>query len=338
MPTRELPEARLSIRLLWPFVRVTGVDPEGVSMLAKEGIGPLELANPDTRVRHATIMKLLASAISRTRDPALGIKAGERFEAGDLNPLNFAARSCATLREAILCSARYMHLANEAARVTLDEEGDLAVWRWQIIDGVEQLPAANDFVMVCASRFSELHAGPVNPLLEVHFMHESPTDTAAYQRVFGDAKLKLGMPHNALVVPRSGLDLPMSQANAGVHAAFELYAQEVSKRVQPGDVSGKVRDLVIAHLRGGELSMEAIARRLAMSVATLRRRLEHEGTTHSDIVDAVRKDLARRYLGDQQLAITEVAFLLGYSNVTAFHKAFKRWMAMTPAEFRARGS
>jgi AraC-like DNA-binding protein len=76
-----------------------------------------------------------------------------------------------------------------------------------------------------------------------------------------------------------------------------------------------------------------------MSVATLRRRLGDEGTTHSELLDEVRRELAAKYLGDMSLAISEVAFLLGFSHVTAFYKAFRRWSnGVTPAEFRAQST
>ena len=90
------------------------------------------------------------------------------------------------------------------------------------------------------------------------------------------------------------------------------------------------------HLAAGDVSMADMARRTAMSVATLRRRLAEEGTSHSQLLDDVRRELAERYLSDRSLAISEVAFLLGFSHVTAFYKAFRRWSrGPTPAAFRA---
>jgi AraC-like DNA-binding protein len=75
-----------------------------------------------------------------------------------------------------------------------------------------------------------------------------------------------------------------------------------------------------------------------MSVATLRRRLEEESITFSGIVDDVRQGLSKQYLGDQALSVTEIAFLLGFSSVTAFGRAFKRWTGVSPVAFRAKAS
>jgi AraC-like DNA-binding protein len=81
--------------------------------------------------------------------------------------------------------------------------------------------------------------------------------------------------------------------------------------------------------------MEVTAQRLAMSVATLRRRLEEEHATFSGIVDELRRQLAEGYLRDDQPTVSEVAFLLGFSDVAAFGRAFKRWHGISPTEFRA---
>jgi AraC-like DNA-binding protein len=97
-----------------------------------------------------------------------------------------------------------------------------------------------------------------------------------------------------------------------------------------------VREIVFARLRTGQSTMDSVAAAMAVSVATLRRRLAEEGTTHSEILDGVRRDLAMLYLSDSRMPIREIAFLLGYAQAKAFHNAFRRWTAgRTPADYRA---
>jgi len=88
-------------------------------------------------------------------------------------------------------------------------------------------------------------------------------------------------------------------------------------------------------LQGGNPAAETIAEHLHMSVRTLARRLAEEDTSHKALLDELRSDLARRYLSDAGLAISEVAFLLGFSEPSAFHRAFKRWTGQTPRQFRS---
>lgn len=318
-------------------MRVTGASPSDIQILQREGITLRDFANPDTRISHRAVMELLEATVKRTEDPCLGLRAGERFEVGDFDALEYAARSCATLRDAIECGGRYMYLMHGAQESRLVEDDELAAWELRVTDDVPQPRAANDFALTSAVAFARRYTGERNVLRAVHFRHSEPTSMSEYARIFDGAEIKLGTRHNALVFTREHLNAPMSHAHAGLQAAFEMHASTMLERLRRADgIGGRVRQLLVEQLRAGDVSMGSIARTLAMSVATLRRRLGDEGTSHSEILDDVRRELAERYLSDMSLAISEVAFLLGFSHVTAFYKAFRRWSAgVTPAEFRA---
>jgi AraC-like DNA-binding protein len=330
-------ERRLSIRLSWPYARVAGSDREELAILEREGIGMAEFADPDTRLRHRVVIELLEHAVRRTGDPALGLRAAEQLEPGDLDVLEHVARTCSTLREAIECWARYACLMNEAADVSIEEGPELAKVCWRINDGVPQPAAANDFVTASTLALWRRLTGVERLAVEIHFTHARATDPAAYARVFG-VPLRFGMPYNATLVRRETLELPLLRADRGLHAAYELHARTLLERLRGQDgVAARARELVVSQLSHGDVGMESVARKLAMSVATLRRRLDEAGTSHREIVDRERHQLALRYLQDPRLATSEVAFLLGFSHVTALHKAFKRWTGgLTPAEYRAR--
>jgi AraC-like DNA-binding protein len=283
------------------------------------------------------MMELLAASLERTGDPRIGLLAGEALEPGDLDVLEYAARSCPTQRDAIQCANRYMVLMHGGQNGVLREDGDLAVWELQNTDDVARPAASNDFALTAAVTFARRYTGVRSPLHSVHFQHALATDATAYERIFDGAPVYLGMPHNALIFPREQLDLPMLQANPGFKTAFEEHAASLlAKLKQSSGVSGRVRDLLSEHLHTGDVSMQDVARKLAMSVPTLRRRLASEGTTHSELLDSLRRELAAMYLGDPTLSISDVAFLLGFARVPAFYRAFGRWFeGQTPTEFRA---
>src|SRR5579883_1447299 len=154
MALAPLRERRKAARLLWPFLRVAGATPAAAEALAREGIAPCDLARPDTRIPHRAVMSILDAWIAGTGDEAIGLRAGQGVEPGDLEVVEYAARSCATLREAIHCAARYVHLVDEAAKISLLEHEDRALWRVRVDDGVPQSRASNDFVVACAARFA----------------------------------------------------------------------------------------------------------------------------------------------------------------------------------------
>jgi AraC-like DNA-binding protein len=335
--TVERREATISLRLLIPFLRLTGASPGDVPLLVREGISLAYFAAPCARIRHGVAMELLASAVHQLNDPALGLRAAELVEAADLDVLEFALASCATLRQAIATTARFMPLMHGAQESSLVEHGSLATWELRILDRVCQPPAANDFVLACAVLFAKRYTGRCDALRTVRFRHHSPTDSAWYARLFHGARLEFGARHNSIVFAREYLDAPMSHAHAGLQQAYAMHAETMLEQVRRGEgVTGRVRVLLTEHVGTRPVSMGKIARLVAMSVPTLRRHLAEEGSSFSEIYDEVRQATAQRFLNDRSMPIRTIAEVLGYSHVSAFYKAFRRWSPqVTPWEYRA---
>jgi AraC-like DNA-binding protein len=328
-------EHTISARLIVPFLEVTGSHPMQLTRLQTRGIGLADLANPEQRVSCRVAGELLREAVAASGDATLGLKAGEAIDPLDVTTL--AARSCATLRDAIACVQRFMALSDESLRAQLVEEGTRAIWRsWHTED--LDLPAINDFTL--ASACALIRACTMQPLvlLEVHFKHRVASDSATYARVFAGAEIKLGMPCNALVFRRSALDQVLTRAHPGLQTAFEARASSLLRRLQsPANVTERVQQVTAAQWRAGEASMSSVARELGVSVATLRRHLQREGIGFSDIDEEVRRGLAEDQLSNTDMPVSEVARSLGFSHAAAFYRAFRRWFAgMTPTELRAR--
>jgi AraC-like DNA-binding protein len=326
----------VSIRLVWPYARLAAMYPGALATLSKIGLGPAEYANPDTRLALWDAIDLLETSVESSGDPALGLRAGELIEPGDFDVLEYAARSCTTLREAIGCVSRYVRLLSDAAEISLIESGRHATLRYRLDDPTEPPPAANDFVIALLLTHARRHTGIEDLASEIHFRHGPTAYLGEYRRVFG-TEVTFHASHNAIVFERARLATPMLRANPRVSAAFELQVRHLLERQEVfRTVRGRVREIVFADLSQGDITMEGVARKLGMSVATLRRRLEEEGTRFSEIVETLREELARQYLRERRHATSEVAFLLGFADVISFHKAFKRWTGQTPHEFRAR--
>lgn len=328
-------KAEVSVRLLWPFARVFGATPALLEGLREAGVQAADFANPDTRLPHRTVIALLNSTIAGTGDPALGLKAGLGSEPGDLDVLEYAARARPNVKEAIECLGQYFRLLHDSATLTLSEDGDRVLWSFRTTDDVPQPAAANDFILSAMIAFLR-RAAPTCPApLLVRLAHAAPGHATEYSRYF-DCPLEFGASGNALVFSSAAMRAPMRHAHPQLARAFASRAERLLAELQRGDgVSGRVRDLV-AQRGVATVTMKSAARRLGMSVATLRRRLEAEGTSFSEIVDGVRRSFAVRHLQEGSTTISEVAFLTGFSNVGSFHRAFKRWTGLAPATYRSR--
>jgi AraC-like DNA-binding protein len=121
------------------------------------------------------------------------------------------------------------------------------------------------------------------------------------------------------------------------HTVLKERAEEVMARLPAGNgVPLEIRRVLMSHIARGEPQIESVARELRTSARSLQRRLAAAGTSYQELLDSARREAATRYLEDRQLSIGGVAYLLGYSEPAAFHRAFKRWTGTTPQEFRRR--
>jgi AraC-like DNA-binding protein len=331
-----LPEAGVSTRVVRPIVAgllMFGADVEAA--LAEVKLDAKTLADPDARVPHRAAVTLWTLAVERTGELGFGLRVAEAMDLGRFEVQGYAFLSSANLGEGIERVIRYHRLNHDAAMLTLRREGSQAIYRHELPGGHQLPAAAAQFVigvMVLGSRAATQSDVPIE---EVRFVHDAPPDLSDYARVFG-VPVRFSCEHNEVVFSAAALDLPHAKADPGLAMVLDQHASACLAALPRVDtLVDRVRTLLAKELQGGNPSADTTADALGMSTRTLARRLKAEGTSHKEVLDELRAALARRYLGDASLAISEVAFLLGFSEPSAFHRAFKRWTGQTPAEFRS---
>jgi AraC-like DNA-binding protein len=172
--------------------------------------------------------------------------------------------------------------------------------------------------------------------LEVRFRHPAPADVTAHRAFFG-APVSFGCELDELAFTLEQLALPLPKADLQLGEYLRRTASDaLSARGSQEDLESKLRELLARDLQSGVCDVRAVARRLATSERTLRRRLEEKGLTFRDVLDATRRDLAKGYLRDRRIPLSEVTFMLGFSEPSAFHRAFRRWTGMTARAWRDR--
>jgi len=134
---------------------------------------------------------------------------------------------------------------------------------------------------------------------------------------------------------REAAEKPLVTANRELAAANDRIAVDYLARLQRDDLLSRVKVAVLDHLPSGAPSDEDVARALHLSTRTLQRKLRDQGTTFSDTVGAVRRELAEAYVRDRTLTLTEIGYLLGFGDTSSFSRAFKRWTGAAPSSYRA---
>jgi AraC-like DNA-binding protein len=167
----------------------------------------------------------------------------------------------------------------------------------------------------------------------VSFTHD-PDDVSEYAHVLR-CPVETGAAWNGWALPKTDLVLPLRRRDPALRRWLERRAVDLLARLPAStDLRDEVRHALATQMTAGDMSIDAVARRLITAPRTLQRRLAQTGTSFDALRDDARKRAAELYLSDATLSITEIAYLLGYSEPTGFHRAFRRWHGTTPEAFR----
>jgi AraC-like DNA-binding protein len=333
-------EATIATSLLIDFLGFLGrrgLAADSVCSAAR--IDPGWLDEPDARVPAAAMERLWAVAEQLTGDPDLGLHSAESYNPGALSIVGYVILSCRTAGQALERLACYAPLLNEGLQVTLDHAQGRTTCSFGAADGLDSFllrtprQAVETLAAGIVTTLGRLATRALMPLA-VDFRHAAPPATAVHTRLLGPV-VRFGQPANAVVYDSVSLETGMLSADPALLEVFEGDARRrLDQLGSRGAVSARVQRIVFGRLKGEVPSLAAVASELAMSERSVQRSLSEEATSYRDIVDAVRKDLALTHLARPGASATDVAFLLGFSEPSAFTRAFRRWTGASPSQFR----
>ncbi len=314
------------------YLRSLNVDVD--AFLHSLGVDPASVQAPDARVPVETYLFIQESAAKLVDDPCFGLHMGEFAEAGSWSILGYLMMNCRTLGEAFEKSGRYSRIIGNLieARAELGPTTVTAVFFTP-----PHAPAMSrhcfDSTFASSVRMMRTLTGqPLNPRA-VAFIYPEPSARAEYDRVFG-CPVRFGQKHNALTLDLSLANTPIRLANPALLEHFEKYAQDFLAQLERPDATTRaVTRLILARLDDEALSLDTVAREMAVSPRTLQNRLEAEGVVFSDLLRDIRQRLAQQYLR-QNYSVEQITYLLGFSEPSVFRKAFKKWSGVTPREYR----
>jgi AraC-like DNA-binding protein len=317
-----------------------GVD--AVALAAAAGFDPSLADDPDARIPLEVETRLWDEAARRSGDSAFGLHTAALIRPGMFDVLDYAIRTAPTLRAALDRLARYNRLVHDTATFRVSDDGQTTrVEHALAVPGQRQSRHAAEFTLAAIAVFAQQLAGAPLRVRRVDLAHPAPGEdhVAEHARVFGVVP-QFGTPVNALDLDRGQLLAALPAADPSLSRVIERHAEALlAARPEPreGWTHRVRRRLADAFAREqADVSLPAVAAALRVAERTLQRWLADEGTSFDALVDDARRELAHRYLADRGISIAEVAYLLGYSEPSSFHRAFKRWTGITPAEHRRR--
>lgn len=305
----------------------------GAIMAAAE-IDPAVLRDPDARLPTEKMSRLWRAAAEISGDPNVGLASALVPKPGNFDIVGYAMLSSKNLRAALQSFSRHMRLVSDAAEVTLEDRGENVLVRFDLYGGREPLPRQRiEFDLLTLLTFCRWVSGRLIQPVSLWMQPPEPADAKPLAATF-QCPLLFERDFNALIFTRLDLDAPLPSCNPSVAELHDKLLQERLAAYDGAGTSLKVRKQIARSLATGEPRREAVAQALNMSDRTLRRRLEDEGVTFEQLLDATRCDLAQHYLARPTMTIAEAAYLLGFSEPGAFNRACRRWFEAPPGQVR----
>ncbi len=302
--------------------------------LAAGNVRPADLEDPSHRITMRAATLVWQKALRQVRDPSFGLRAALLTQAGDFDLLLVLAKSCANLEQALRLTLEYVAILDESLSCSLatQERGCLLSLGPR---SAQYLPAVAEYVLLRLVLLGRQLLGEELDPIEVQFAHRRPKNLELHRKLFR-ATLRFECRQLALLFDPAMLKRPMhAPPDPMLQRVLQPYARQLLDRAEPrARAAQRVRDALIELLPSGFPSRANVAERLGIGARTLARELEAEQTTYSAVVDDLRVELAIRRLRDGDSALGAIACELGFQDQSAFTKFFKRWVGVTPSEYR----
>lgn len=303
--------------------------------LAAAGLSEAELADPDRLLELDAVLALSRAAAELMGDDCLGLHVGERWDLSGLGVLGYAVLNAPTVGTGLRNLDRYgrSHLQGGRIVLTVAEDETRLVYE---LEGADRELARQhvESAAVAGLRIAQRLGGADWRPRCVTFGHRRPRDAAEHERIFGCPVRFGGHDYALLAFDVARLERPVAGADRRLLPIVEQHLDKLLSGSAKAALVHDVRGALAEMLCDGSPSIRVVAKRLGMSVRTLQRRLDEHGVVFRALVQETRRELAERYLAERSANLTEVAFLLGYSELSSFDRAFRRWTGSTPVAAR----
>lgn len=315
-------------------VELAGVD--AAPLFAQAGLDMAALNDPNARYPVERTAQLWRLAVAATGNPALALEVARQVTPTTFHALGYSQVASTTLKEAFERTLRYFRIVTDAGELRFFQEAERYCFETRVqlgADGPAQ-EGVDAFIAVIARMVRGLAGRDALPLA-LELSRPEPEDPEPYRRCFR-VMPSFGAEANRLWYAAELIERPLDGANPELARANDQIVIEHLARLERSQLAHKVRSLIVSMLPDGVPNAEQIAAQVHLSPRSLQRKLADEGTSYSALLEASREELARAYLAGGTHTVSEVTFLLGFSDVSAFSRAFRRWTGMAPSAYRDR--
>ena len=321
----------LPLRPLIIAARKMGIDVEATCREAEVEAPRIERG--ELAIEPSSLFGFLTALDQKATSSPLGLAAAEALSQAELAFLDDGPPIAANLGEATARVIELFPLATRTSALRLEEHGREVVLVLETSREGAGAALYAEYILAALLSLARRITGRDLAPMEVSFRHGGGS-RGAHERFFR-APVAFGARRDAMTFPREFLELPLPHPEPEPTQAFTECVAVDSERYAPQpSLTERVRSLLGEGLRSGEISIDDLARRLQTSRRTLQRHLQRLGTSHSALLDDVRRELAMGYIRDGRASVTQVARTLGFADASTFARAFRRWTGRSPMDYR----
>ena len=332
MPNRVQTTLASATGLLWKVIESYDQDPE--PYFRKARIDPKLISDPSARLNLTSVDNVYFELFESVNDPCIGLKIACLWHPSYLSSLGYAWLASSTLYTALNRLARYVRIINDAISVSLKEEGDTLIITVSSNDREFSYYYQDDSSLAILLNMCRANYGnELNPV-SVSFKHDEASSCRGEYFSFFRCPVEFGASSNQLILPLHAVNKHLASANPQLAQINDQVMIKYLADLDKDDIVQRVKAAIIDQLPSGNVTDEKISEAVYKSKRSLQRKLNEQGTTFKTILTEVRQDLALKYIHDRKLTLTEISFMLGFSEMSSFSRAFKRWTGESPKEFR----
>ena len=320
--------------LTWKVISSYGIEPE--PLFRKQNIDPARISDPYFRASKRALNGVWANAAQLINDQGFGLRSAEFLHPSHMGALGYAWLASTSLRTALIRVSRYVHFIADDIEVDLHESDELYSVTVKEQGIPERFLWASDSSLAILTALCRMNYGAKLHPVSVELQHAAPGDPGNYFGFFR-CPVRFECEADRIHLAVKVVDKKLPSANPQLAQLSDQVMIQTLGRLSRERVVPRVKSSIIDLLPSGNVNDEQIAAELSMSTRSLQRKLNKKNTTFKQLLTEVRQELADKYIRNNQLSLTEISFMLGFSEVSSFSRAFKRWTGESPSEYRDTG-
>jgi AraC-like DNA-binding protein len=319
-------------QIVWRLLEMHGIDSR--ALFRRCGIAAADIRDANARLPSEKWDLVAREAAARIPDPAFALRAARCWHPSNLGVLGHAWLTSSTLRSGLQRVVSYGRLVGERVSTRLENTANglkllIDSGRTDPVTG----PIVIDLTMSLLMDMCRMNFGASLRPRAVCLKRARPDAWQEYSAFYG-CPVRFSEPADSFTLSAADADEPLPTSNRQLAATLDRLIAEQLAHLDKTNVVARCKASLLEQLSSGELSEEEMAQQLHMSRRTLQRKLAEAEITYLKLVDDTRRDLALRYIEDPRHSITDITFMLGFSQQSAFTRAFKRWTGMPPSGYR----